>query len=124
MIMNDSAEKASAGRGYALAYLEDVDNSPEVIEYISRIEATFEPYDGEWLVHGSMPEVLEGELPGNVVLIGFPSVDAARSWYSSPAYQEILTLRADHSRSVVALLNGVPDGYRAADTIAKLQHVG
>ncbi|MGD7705433.1 DUF1330 domain-containing protein [Microlunatus sp. Y2014] len=124
MIMNDSAAKTSAGRGYALAYLEDVDNSREILDYIAQIEATFEPYGGEWLVHGSMPEVVEGELLGNVVLIGFPSVDAARSWYSSPAYQEILALRTDHSRSVVALLTGVPDGYRAADTIAKLQLAG
>lgn len=122
--MNDIAEKTGTGRGYAIAYLEDVDTSPEVIDYIGRIEATFEPYGGEWLVHGSVPEVLEGELPGSVVIIGFPSVDAARSWYRSRAYQEILALRADHSRSVVALLTSVPDGYRAADTIAKLQNVG
>ncbi|SDS32430.1 DUF1330 domain-containing protein [Microlunatus soli] len=111
----------TGGRGYAIGYLEDVDDSPEIIEYIARIESTFEPYGGEWLVHGSTPDVVEGELPGAVVIIGFPSVAAARAWYGSPAYQEILALRSDHSRSVIALLSGVPDGYRAADTIAKLQ---
>jgi len=115
------AESIGAGRGYVIGYLEDVDTGPEILEYIARIEATFEPYGGEWVVHGSTPEVVEGELPGSVVIIGFPTVDAVRSWYASPAYQAILALRSEHSRSVVALLTGVPDDYQASDTIAKLQ---
>lgn len=113
-----------AGRGYAVGYLTDVDTGPEIIEYIARIEETFEPYGGEWLVHGTTPEVVEGELPGAVVIIGFPSIVTARAWYASAPYQEILALRADHSRSVIALLGGVPPGYQAADTIAKLQAEG
>jgi uncharacterized protein (DUF1330 family) len=110
-----------SGRGYVIGYLTDVETGPEIFEYMARIESTFEPYGGEWLVHGSTPEVVEGELPGAVVIIGFPSVDAVRSWYASAPYQEILDLRSEHSRSVVAFLPGVPEGYRAAETIAKLQ---
>ncbi len=111
---------SGGGRGYAIGYLEDIDVCPDIIEYLARIDATLEPYDGEWVVHGIRPEVIEGQLPGDVIIIGFPSVQAARDWYFSPAYQEILALRTDHSSSVVALLDGVPTGYRATQTAEKL----
>ncbi|MET7637252.1 DUF1330 domain-containing protein [Streptomyces sp. NPDC005438] len=114
----------SRGRGYAVGYLEDVEPGPAIVAYLERIEGTFEPFAGEWVVHGATPEVVEGEMPGALVIIGFPDVEAARSWYFSPGYQEIAALRTDHSRSVVALLPGVADGYRAAETVRKLAGEG
>ena len=35
----------------------------------------------------------------DLVIIGFPSAVAAREWYASPAYQDILELRSEHSDS-------------------------
>ncbi|EGD53513.1 DUF1330 domain-containing protein [Gordonia neofelifaecis] len=102
--------------GYAVGYLENVDVGPEIIEYIVRIESTFEEFGGRWLVHGTQPEVVEGPLPGALVVIEFPSLAHARSWYESPAYQDIADLRVRHSDSRVALLEGVPHGYRAQRT--------
>jgi uncharacterized protein (DUF1330 family) len=97
-----------------------VDFGPEIRQYMEGIEATFVPFGGHWVVHGTPPEVLEGPWPGDLVIIGFPSLAAARDWYASPGYQRILTLRTEHSEAQVVLVEGVPDGYRAADTIAKL----
>lgn len=34
-----------------------------------------------------MMEALEGEAPDGVVLLQFPTVDDAKEWYNSPAYQ-------------------------------------
>jgi len=53
-------------------------------------------------------------------VIGFPDLDAARAWYDSPAYQEILPLRTRNSDGVTLLVDGVPEGYRAASYAAKL----
>ena len=116
----DQASGGSAARGYALGQLWSVEFGPEIRRYMEGIEATFRPYGGSWLVHGTSPEVVEGPWQADVVIIGFPSVAAAREWYTSPAYQDILELRSKHSDSRVVLLEGVPDGYRAADTLAKL----
>ncbi len=102
---------------YALAHLRTVDLNEEVADYLRRIDATLEPYGGQFLVHGTQPEVLEGELPGVVVVVGFPDLDAARAWYASPGYQEILPLRTRNSDSVAFLLDGVPVGYRAAGLV-------
>lgn len=116
----DEVAGTRAGRGYAMGFLRDVVFGPEIQRYIERIESTFAPFGGEWLVHGTRPEVLEGPWSADVVLIGFPSIAAAREWYASPAYQDILDLRVENSRSCAVLLEGVPPGYRAADTVAAI----
>src|SRR5690606_3956926 len=95
--MTSAADATGHLGAFAIAYWEDTDSGPEVIEYIERSEETFTPYGGEWLVHGSLPEPLEGDVPGIVVIIGFPTPDAVRTWYASSAYQDIVPLRAEHS---------------------------
>jgi uncharacterized protein (DUF1330 family) len=86
-----------------VAYLRDVEaDSPAIAEYLAGIDATLTPYDGEFLVHGTTPVPVEGEWPGSIVIIRFPSVDHARSWYESPDYQAILPLRTGHSHSIAA----------------------
>ena len=105
---------------YAIAYLRDVDLGPEIFQYIERIDATLAPYGGRFLVHGGPITPAEGEWDGDVVIIEFPEAESAEQWYDSPAYQEILPLRTEHSRSMAALLRGVPKDYRAVNKIAEL----
>lgn len=105
---------------YAVAFLRDVELGPKIRRYMETIESTFVPFGGRWLVHGTQPEVLEGPWDANVVVIAFPSLQAGRDWYASPEYGEICELRTEYSDSQVVLLEGVPEGYRAADTVAKL----
>ena len=77
---------------YAIANLRDVDMGPAIVEYLRSIDATLEPYEGRFLVHGAAPEVLEGKWTGQPIIIQFPSFDQARGWYDSPAYRRILPL--------------------------------
>ena len=104
---------------YAIAHLQDVDLGPEIVEYIRRIDATLAPFGGRFVIHGSTPEIVEGPWPGNLVVIAFPDMAKARSWYDSPDYQAILPLRTDNSRSVAMLVEGVANDYRAGDFLAK-----
>ncbi|MEU2419964.1 DUF1330 domain-containing protein [Streptomyces sp. NPDC007851] len=110
----------TAPRGYVVGYLRNVDVGPEIAEYIERIEATMEPYGGRFLVHGGRRIEHEGTWNGDVVILEFPDVDSAQEWYESPDYQAILPLRTEHATSMVALVEGVPDGYRASDKIPQL----
>ncbi|UUN31458.1 DUF1330 domain-containing protein [Streptomyces sp. FIT100] len=48
-------------------------------------------------------------------------MDAARGWYDSPAYREILPLRTRHIAGDLLLIDGVPEGYEAAATAAHLR---
>ncbi|MER7563087.1 DUF1330 domain-containing protein [Streptomyces sp. NPDC097941] len=101
---------------YAIAHLREAAPHPEIAEYIERITATFEPYGGRFLVHGTQYEVKEGGWPGHVVVIGFPGIAQARSWWDSAAYQEIAPLRSRHIAGDIILVEGVPDGYDPAVT--------
>ena len=105
---------------YAMAHLRTVDLNDEIREYLLRIDDTLTPFEGRFLVHGSMPDVVDGELPGSVVIIAFPDEGRARAWYDSPGYQAILPFRTRNSEGGAALLTGVPEGYRAASYLAKI----
>jgi len=118
-----TATATTSSPAYAIAHLTDVDLGAEIATYLQRIDETLEPFGGRFLVHGSELERLEGDWGDDtaaVVVIAFPDRDAARAWYRSPAYQEILPLRTEHARCRTALLDGVPHGYRATDTLARL----
>jgi uncharacterized protein (DUF1330 family) len=108
---------------YAIAHLHNPAPHPEVAEYIERIQATLDPYGGRFLVHGARHEVKEGSWDGAAVVIAFPGIEEARTWWDSPAYQEIAPLRADRIDSNIILVDGVPDGYDPATTAAKMREL-
>jgi uncharacterized protein (DUF1330 family) len=105
---------------YAICHLDDVRIGPDILAYLHAIDATLEPHGGRFLVHGATPEIVEGQWPGDLVIVAFPSMDDARAWYRSPAYQAIAALRADNARCRAMLVEGVAPDYRATDVIAKL----
>ncbi|WP_433607716.1 DUF1330 domain-containing protein [Dactylosporangium sp. CA-139114] len=107
--------------GYAMAHLHGHSSHDDVLEYLERIQGTLDPFGGRFLVHGPPVEVREGEWPGTVVIIEFPTLDAARSWYDSPAYQEILHLRTDHIAGSAILFEGVRDGHDPAKMAAAIR---
>ncbi|RZU36105.1 uncharacterized protein (DUF1330 family) [Streptomyces sp. BK022] len=106
---------------YAVAHLREAAPHPEIAEYIERITATFEPYGGRFLVHGTQHEVKEGEWAGHVVIIAFPGITEARAWWDSPAYREIAPLRSRHIAGDIILVDGVPEGYDPATTAKTLR---
>ena len=50
-------------------------------------------------------------------MIGFPDLDAARAWYDSRAYQEILPLRTRNSDGVTLLVDGIQNLYVVIYTV-------
>jgi uncharacterized protein (DUF1330 family) len=103
---------------YAIAHLRAVDVGPEIVEYLERIDATLAPYDGRFIIHGGVPEVLEDAFPGTIVVIEFPDREVAAAWYASDAYQAILPLRTQNSDGTAFLIEGVLPGHRATDVLA------
>jgi uncharacterized protein (DUF1330 family) len=80
------------------------------LTYLEQVEATVAPFGGRWLAQGSA-DVVEGAWPGSVVLMEFPSRDAATSWYNSPAYQAILPLRLKNAISDIILIDQIPEDF-------------
>ena len=107
---------------YGLAHLRPPAVLPEdVFRYLERIQATLDPFGGKFVVHGSPVEVMEGEWPGGLVIIEFPSLAAAHEWYDSPAYREILRLRADHIPGDLVLVEGCGPDHDSAAMAAALR---
>ena len=64
-------------------------------EYREKLGPVLEKYGGRTLCAGP-PQVIEGNWkPARVVILEFPSMEAFRSWYSSPEYAPVLRLRMD-----------------------------
>lgn len=59
------------------------------------------------VVPGGELEVLEGAWADSVIVLSFPDMVQARTWYKSPAYQKILHLRIDHVIGDIILVDGV-----------------
>jgi len=102
---------------YGVGILQDVQMGTPIREYLEQIDGTLAPFGGHFIVHGGKTEMFEGESPGILIVIEFPDYDHARQWYSSPAYQRILPLRTEHSRSTVFLAEGVDRTHRATDVL-------
>lgn len=108
---------------YAIALLNDVEFNDEIVTYVRGIDATLPPFGGRFLVHGCRAEVMEGVMHGDCIIIAFPSIDQAREWYASPAYERLIPLRARNARGTVFLIDGVPEGYLARSLLDKLASV-
>ncbi|MCT9089504.1 DUF1330 domain-containing protein [Streptomyces sp. ASQP_92] len=109
---------------YAIANLRPAGGRPpheDVFVYMERIQSTLDPFGGRFLVHNAPLEVREGEWPDALVIIEFPTIEEARAWYDSPAYQALIPLRADHIPGDLILVDGVGPGYDPARTAAALR---
>ncbi len=87
---------------------------PAALDYLEKVEATFLPYGGTWLVLDAQVEVMEGAWPGSAVLMEFPDMETAKQWYHSDGYQAILRQRTDNAISDLILVDPVAPGFSAA----------
>jgi uncharacterized protein (DUF1330 family) len=94
-------------KGYVVANV-TVADAAAYEGYRSRTASIIELYGGRFLVRGGAVEVREGDPGiGRLVILEFPSVDAARSFYDSPEYQGILPIRLEHASSTLVIAEGV-----------------
>ncbi len=91
---------------YALIELE-VTSMDGIGPYMAQVSDTVTKHGGKYLVRGGSTEVVEGGLryPAKVV-IEFPSMDAAKTWYFSAEYQAILPIRKAKSKGNFVWVEG------------------
>jgi uncharacterized protein (DUF1330 family) len=79
-------------------------------EYRRAVPATLEAFGGKFVVRGGKLKLLEGEWPhSRLVIIEFPSREAAEGWYRSPEYQKIIGLRHSSSVGNLVIVEGQVD---------------
>jgi uncharacterized protein (DUF1330 family) len=92
---------------YVLAHV-DVHDPVRYEDYKALVGDTLPPFGGRFLVRGAPPVVLEGGwTPARLVILEFPSADAARAWWASEAYAKARAIRQATSEGTLVLLDGV-----------------
>jgi uncharacterized protein (DUF1330 family) len=77
-------------------------------QYTARTPAIIAKYGGRFIVRGGPAETLEGEARNRrIVIVEFPSMEAARAFYHSPEYQEAKDIRTAASDGHFVLVPGV-----------------
>ena len=107
---------------YAVGLLSNLEPHPEVVEYLSKIDDTMTPFSGRWVVHGSEIDVVEGSFDGRFVLIEFPDLAQAKSWYNSQSYQDLIPLRTRHADYTVFFVEGLEGPHVGTDVAQEGTH--
>ena len=90
---------------------ENIDDWDGFDQYRTEVMPTLEPFGARFLVRGGAFTTLEGELPfERIVVLEFPSREAAEAWYWSDAYQAVLPIRLAAARCQFVIVDAVDTG--------------
>jgi uncharacterized protein (DUF1330 family) len=96
-------------KGYWVAFA-DVTDPEGYKEYIAENAVAFRKYGARFLVRGGKTDTPEGQPRSRVVVIEFPSLQAAQDCYHSPEYARAMARR--QGRAIVDL--AIIEGYEGA----------
>ncbi|NKB49121.1 MAG: DUF1330 domain-containing protein [Alphaproteobacteria bacterium] len=86
----------------------DVHDPERMKAYGAKVRDTLQAHGGKPVIASSPIEVLEGDWnPARIVMLEFADADAARAWYNSPEYQEILPIRLEAANDKLLIVEGV-----------------
>jgi uncharacterized protein (DUF1330 family) len=92
---------------YLISICRSVTDRRRLEDYWAHAASSFEGYSVKPLVAYTPFEALEGEAGAKgVVLVEFPSMDVARRWYTSAAYQEVKQRRLGAAEFELILVEG------------------
>jgi uncharacterized protein (DUF1330 family) len=92
---------------YVIAHI-DVKDPVRYADYIKMSPISIQKYGGRFIARGGKTESLEGAWqPKRVVLLEFPSVEAAKQWYDSDDYAPAKALRQATSTGDLVLIEGL-----------------
>ncbi len=104
---------------YLFAICRSVSDRRRLEDYWAHVAPSFEGFDAKPLVAYAPFEVLEGDANAKgIVLFEFPSMEVAKRWYFSDAYQEVKQRRLGAAEFELILVDGgwKPAAERMPDT--------
>ncbi|MBY9065640.1 DUF1330 domain-containing protein [Hyphomonas sp. WL0036] len=100
------AEPAATAKEYIIAEIEVINPEPYK-EYVAAVTPMVAAFGGRYVVRGGAAEGREGDIPrGRIVVLEFPSVEAARRFSDSPEYAAIAALRHQNAVSRLMIVEG------------------
>ena len=85
----------------------DVHNAEEYEEYKELTPPSLQPFNGKFIVRGGPTETLEGDWqPKRIVVLEFPTKEAAKGWWASEEYAPAKALRQRTATTKMILVDG------------------
>jgi uncharacterized protein (DUF1330 family) len=95
---------------YFIVFRDEMKNAEQYAAYQQKARASFAGHDVKGLAANGALTPLEGAAPDGVVVLEFPTVEAAKAWYHSPAYQAVIGERLAASSGRAVIVEGLPPG--------------
>ncbi|GBQ28786.1 DUF1330 domain-containing protein [Gluconacetobacter sacchari] len=92
---------------YIVFTRESTSDQAELDAYSKAVAPTFAGHPARILAAYGTQDVLEGTPPEGVVIVEFPTIEAARAWYDSPAYQTVVQHRWKGASYRAVIVQGV-----------------
>jgi uncharacterized protein (DUF1330 family) len=99
------ARQAKVLPGYVVAEV-DVTDPATFQKYAEKVPGTIAASNGHYVIRGGKSVSIEGEPPKRFVVIAFDSVEKAKAWEDSPAYDAIKPIRHSSAKSRVFIIEG------------------
>jgi uncharacterized protein (DUF1330 family) len=91
--------------GYVVAEV-DVTDAAKFQEYAEKTPGTVAAFNGHYIIRGGKNLSIEGDAPKRFVVIAFESMEKAKAWEDSPAYEAIKPIRHNSAKSRVFIIEG------------------
>jgi uncharacterized protein (DUF1330 family) len=106
------AQQVKASPAYVIAEVEKdptkVEDPAAARKYAQEAPKSLIPFNGQYVVRGGAVHAVEGDAPkGYIVVIAFDSMENARGWYYSAAYEAIKRIRQNSTKSRILIAEGV-----------------
>ena len=97
-------------KAYMMAFVRVEDMETYKTEYLEKAPKIMARYGGVPVAMSENPTTIEGSLPeGKLVIVEFPSEQAANDFYNDPEYQPLIEIRNKVSSSdAVIFEKGIP----------------
>jgi uncharacterized protein (DUF1330 family) len=107
-----AAQEAKPPPAYVIAEVEPDPAKPAdpaaLRRYSEEAPKTIAAFGGQYLIRGSKAETVEGDAAkGRIAVIAFDSLEKARGWYFSPAYEAFKPIRQNSTKSRILIVEGV-----------------
>ncbi|HET9715936.1 MAG TPA: DUF1330 domain-containing protein [Pseudolabrys sp.] len=92
-------------KGYWIATV-DVRNADGYKQYVDALPDILRKFGGRYVMRGGRTELVEGKGRNRVVVLEFPSYEAALACYRSPEYAKAIALRQASAEADLIVVEG------------------
>ncbi len=93
-------------KGYWVALVEVKNPDGYKSDYVAGLPNALKKFGGRYLTRGGETKIVEGKTKSRVVVLEFPSYQAAMDCYNSPEYAPLKAARKANAEADIAVIEG------------------